>query len=82
MLTLPQLAPLASLPNVHFSSQRFSTFWASNTLLYLLLASFKVQCSVVQCSAVQCSYILKIHFSHLKIKVSAHFDFEMSERVG
>ena len=31
---------------------------------------------------VQCSYILKIHFSHLKIKVSAHLDFEMSERGG
>merc|ERR1719495_1787564 len=36
-----QLKSLETLPNIKLTDQRFKTFWASNTLLYLLLACMK-----------------------------------------
>ena len=36
-----QLKPLQSFPNIKLATERFQTFWASNTLLFLLLTSMK-----------------------------------------
>ena len=36
-----QLKSLQTFPNIQLATQRFQTFWASNTLLYLLLTSMK-----------------------------------------
>ena len=36
-----QLEDLETFPNIKLATQRFQTFWASNTLLYLLLTSMK-----------------------------------------
>ena len=36
-----QLEDLQTFPNIKLASQRFQTFWASNTLLFLLLTSMK-----------------------------------------
>ena len=36
-----KLEDLKSLPNVRFSKMRFNSFWASNTILYVLLIAFR-----------------------------------------
>ena len=73
-----QLKGLESLPNIKLASQRFKTFWASNTLLYLLLACFK---EILQLGW-DFDYVMNISESDFPVKPLEEFEAHLRTRVG
>ena len=73
-----QLKSLETLPNVRLSTKRFKTFWASNTLLYLLLACFK---EILQLGW-DFDYVMNISESDFPVKPLEAFEAHLRTRVG
>jgi len=73
-----KLFDLSLLPNVHFASQRFSTFWASNTLLYLLLVSMKEILGL----GWDFDYVMNISESDYPVRPLEEFEDYLKTRVG
>ena len=73
-----QLHTLESLPNIKMASQRFKTFWASNTLLFLLLACFR---EILELGW-DFDYVMNISESDFLVKPLEAFEDYLRTRVG
>ena len=69
---------LRSLPNIQLTERRFKTFWASNTLLFLLLDSFR---EILQLGW-QFDYITNISESDFLLKPLEKFEDHLKARMG
>ena len=73
-----QLQTLESLPNIKLATDRFKTFWASNTLLYLLLACFREILNL----GWDFDYVMNISESDFLVKPLEAFEAHLRTRVG
>ena len=73
-----QLKSLETLPNIKLTDQRFKTFWASNTLLYLLLACMK---EILQIGWTF-DYVMNISESDFPVKPLENFEAHLRGRYG
>ena len=73
-----QLKTLQTFPNIRMASQRFKTFWASNTLLYLLLNSMK---EILELGW-EFDYLLNISESDFPVRPLEEFETYLSKNYG
>ena len=73
-----ELKILEEFPNIKLTKQRFTTFWASNTLLFLLLASFK---EILQIGWTF-DYVMNISESDFPLKPLEEFENYLKTRIG
>ena len=73
-----KLVILQNLPNIKVTKERFRIFWASNTILYVLLAAFR---DILQVGW-NFVYVINISESDFPVKPLEEFENELKINVG
>ena len=73
-----KLVSLQAFPNIKVANERFRTFWASNTILYVLLATFR---QILQLGW-DFDYVVNISESDFPVKSVEEFENYLKSSIG